>query len=768
MDPARLRFDEVEIDVACFAVTRGGRPVALEPKAVTLLLYLVEHRSRVVSKDEIFEVLWKDTFVTPNALTRLVAQLRRELGDVAGEARYIQTVHRRGYRFIGPVRELDTEAESAKTPGPPPRSDARGRGRAILPAAAACLLVVMAAVTAILLRPADRSTPLGEAFSAGVAEQATASLGFDTDPALSPDGRHLAWSSDRSGRAEIYLRELERPHTERRLTDDGMENVEPAWSPDGRWIAYHSRARRGIWVVRVEGGEPRRVAGFGARPAWSPDGRRIAFGASGRVMAARTRLWSVAPDGGDLLPLTTAGRPEGAHQMPVWTSDGSHVAFVAGTPGRSTVWVQQLADGRLTHVRDAHMVAALAFAPGGGALLWAEASPVGHGRVWRRALDLSSGQAIGKAVEDQATGRVPVAGLSVAGGRIAYVATRVESNLWTLPLDRDGRPGVPRPLTQSTFRNTFPVFSPDGSAVAFQLKRPGSDTEVWTIAAAGGEPAPLLTDNPRGFFAHWLPGGERVLAVERATGGSRFTYLNLRSGRRDVVRAVDREQHPRLSPDGGSVAFHAPVEGTLQVFVAPVQGGSSRQLTFSPTDAAYPAWSPDGSRLAVEVRRGEDVHIALVSAAGGPLEFLTSGPGLHWPHSWAPDNDRIAFAGERNGRWELYSISATTREVRRLTAFGAPSGYVRYPAWSPRDTSIVFERAEVRGNIWVAPAAAASGDVRLAAPVVHVDRVEERQRQQAALDPAARARHDGPVPSQMERPERHAAGPRQGNPPRAD
>lgn len=721
----RYGFDDIVIDPACFSVTRAGRPVALEPKAVTLLLHLVAHRDRVVTKDELADLLWKDTFVTPNALTRLIAQLRRELGDTATEARYIQTLHRRGYRFIAGITEwggepLDRHTASVNT-------HVRSQRRLRLLAAAALVLIAAAATSYLSWRSSGQ--PIADALEPAMAEQATHSLGFDTDPAISPDGRLFAWSSDHTGRAEIYLRPLKSSAPERRLTIDGMENVEPAWSPDGKRIAYHSRAKRGIWVVPAGGGVPTRVADFGARPAWSPDGLRIAFGASSRVMAARTQIWAIAPDGSGLTPLTTAGRPEGVHQLPAWSSDGLHLAFVAGTPGHTTLWVQRLADGRLTHVRDAHVIPSLAFSADDRTIFWAEASRASYGRVWRRALDLPGGRVAGEVVEDETSGRVPVAGLSIAGNRMAYVATRLETNLWTLPVGPSDRPGAPRPLTRSTYRNTFPVFSPDGSRIAFQLKRPNSETEVWTIAASGGEPAPLVSGNPRGFFPNWLPGGERVLAVERTTGGDQFAYLNLRSGRRDVVRALDREKHPRLSPDGRLVAFHAPVDGTLQVFVAAVDGGPSRQLTFSPADTAYPSWSPDSTRLAVEVRRGEDVQIALVRAAGGPIEMITSDRGLHWPHSWAPDNDRIAFAGERDGRWELYAISASTRQLRQLTSFDSPNGYVRYPAWSPDDTSIAFERATVRGNIWVATLGRpARDDVRRTAGVVDVERVEERKR----------------------------------------
>ncbi len=700
--PSVYRFADVEVDPACFCVTRAGRRLPLEPKAVTLLLFLIEHRDRVVTKDEIVEHLWKDTFVTPNALTRLVAQLRRQLGDDAQEAKVIQTVHRRGYRFIAKLRDegvADAVRGAEAPPHETPVALDRPGGRRWLVAAGVALFLLSAAA---ILRDREPRAPR-QPGAAATARQVTASLGFDADPAISPDGRLLAWSSDRSGGAEIYLRRIEADDSERPLTTDGMQNVEPAWSPDGQWIAFHSRKRRGIWVVSSGGGVPRRLTAFGSRPAWSPDGRVIAFGASGRMMAARTQIWTVEPGGNGLQAVTTAGRPEGVHLAPAWSPDGTHLAFQSGSPGHTTLWLQRLHDRRLTRVRDAQVIPALAFAPAGDMIVWAEASRAGYGRVWRQAIDLAGGRLLGRAALDETTGPLPVQCLSIAGGQIAYVPVRTETNLWTLPLDADGRPGVPRPLTRTTHRNSYPVFSPDGSRIAFQLKRPGSDTEVWTIAPSGGEPAPLLRDDPRGFFPNWLPGGDRVLAVERTDRGERFAYLDVRSGRRDAIRAVQREEHPRLSPDGRHVAFHAPVDGTLQVFVSPVAGGPSRQLTFSPTDAAYPSWSPDGRRLAVEVRQGEDVQIALVAVAGGPLEPITSGPGLHWPHSWAPDNDRLAFAGERGGAWNLYSVSAATGAIRQLTAFTGATGYVRYPAWSPRDTSIVFERAEVRGNIWIAP-----------------------------------------------------------------
>ena len=96
------QFADVSVDLERVVVTRNGAPVELEPKAFDVLRHLLEHADRLVTKEELLDAVWGDTFVTPNVLTRAVAQLRRALGDDAREARYIGTVARRGYRFIAP------------------------------------------------------------------------------------------------------------------------------------------------------------------------------------------------------------------------------------------------------------------------------------------------------------------------------------------------------------------------------------------------------------------------------------------------------------------------------------------------------------------------------------------------------------------------------------------------------------------------------------------------------------------------------------------
>lgn len=103
------QFDNVRVEAREFRFFKDGASVTLEPKAFAVLIFLIENRGRLVLKDELLDAVWKDSFVTPNVLTRVVAQLRRALGEDAKSARYIETVPTRGYRFIAEVEEIQAE-----------------------------------------------------------------------------------------------------------------------------------------------------------------------------------------------------------------------------------------------------------------------------------------------------------------------------------------------------------------------------------------------------------------------------------------------------------------------------------------------------------------------------------------------------------------------------------------------------------------------------------------------------------------------------------
>jgi DNA-binding winged helix-turn-helix (wHTH) protein/Tfp pilus assembly protein PilF len=129
---ASYRFGSFTLDAASYRLLRNGEPVPLSPKIIDVLLYLVARQSTLVSKDELFAALWPDVAVTDNALTQAISELRQALGDDPASPQYIQTVARRGYRFIAPVETLSKPAETVPVPEGAPAAPDRPPAIAVL------------------------------------------------------------------------------------------------------------------------------------------------------------------------------------------------------------------------------------------------------------------------------------------------------------------------------------------------------------------------------------------------------------------------------------------------------------------------------------------------------------------------------------------------------------------------------------------------------------------------------------------------------------
>lgn len=730
------QFDNITVDTARFQVTKNGELLSLEPKAFSVLVLLLENRRRVVEKDELLKAIWKETFVTDNALTRVIAQLRKILGDHAHEARYIETIPTRGYRFIAEASErfdapeLDgytahgKSSESPLAPSTPPLGsyspieDPWGKGRfATWASMFGILLVAGFLIVFVLSRNASREPAPRSSNADTDLIQITNSAGLDIFPSFSPNADSIAYSSDRNGNFEIYVKPLVEGAREIQITSDGRQNLQPSWSPDGKWIAYHSRSLGGLWLVPALGGVARRLTDFGSNPVWSPDGEWIVFhsddlsdlGLTAFGANAPSTLWLQPVKGGPARQLTQPGVPVGGHGSPSWSPDGHRVLFITQDQNYAKICSVKVATGALTEVLTRSRAAYCPVYSADGRHVWFTGyAKTNNFAIWKLPVSADTGEALGEpeVVRNTEPRLYKYLAVSRNGDKLAFSSLTMSDNLWSLPISpRSSEPtGLPTALTNDTnLRKAIPVFSPEGDRIAYIVSALGRRTDVWMIDSDGKNPRQVTTGERGGGAPSWLPDGDHLaIAVGKSGMDLTLSTISLSTG---VVRPLTELKDIlgtfRLSPDGQRIAYQRQQNGAMNVWVAPVNGGEPRQVSFDKESLGFPTWSPDSRFLSAELRRGGDSHLVVFPASGGKLEQLTTEPGQSWPYGWSPDGDKVAFAGMRNGYWNLYWVSRSSRNQKQLTQFRKPNIYVRFPTWSPRGDQIVFEHAETVGNIWL-------------------------------------------------------------------
>ena len=432
--------------------------------------------------------------------------------------------------------------------------------------------------------------------------------------------------------------------------EDGVIEVDLTGEPQAN-AGAGARGFVGIaFRVNLDSATDENPAGGHASPSWSPDGKRIAFEVSDFIFVT---IWTIAVDGSDLKRIVKGSDP-------VYSADGGYIYFAGGHSG-------------------------------GGELLRIKLSPQGD-PIGEPATVLGIGPGTFRSTPT----------ISRDGKTIVYSVDRFASNLWTIPVSPSGDTAGPPSvfLPDSSQRNNLPRFSPDFRRIALNRWRPGMSADIW-VADADGKNLKQVTNNPTtDSQASWLPGGDKLaFLANRDKTYLTLWAISLTTGREEPLLDLgEGVEYATLSPDGNQVAYNLIQNGIMNVWIATVRDGQRRQLTFDNEGAGFPCWSADGKWISYEIKHSPDEYLMLIPSTGGEPLQLTFDKGKSWPYSFSPSGNKIVFSGQRDGIWNIYSLSIDTKAQKRLTNYSKPNGFVRYPAWSPHQ--IVYENVETTGNIW--------------------------------------------------------------------
>jgi Tol biopolymer transport system component/DNA-binding winged helix-turn-helix (wHTH) protein len=613
--PARrpLRFSSFELDLQSGELRKAGMLIGLQEQSLKVLVELLERPGDLVTREQLRQRLWPDgTLVdVEHGLNAVINRLRETLGDSADSPRFIQTVPRRGYRFIAPV-EGGADTVAGEPGAPPgviwrlpgthgkPLRERIGRSTAITVAGLTLVVAMVAAIgllrrTPTIKSPTTRVVPL------------TRLAGKESGPAFAPDGDQVAfaWSGEKVDNTDVYVT-LVGSTDVRRVTTDPADDFAPSWSPDGRRIAFLRRIGHSarIHVTSALGGPDSKLSEFpvgvmefeqllGAQITWSPDGRSIVAGRDPRVATGVSGgLHRIPVDGGEPLPITRP-QPPAFDIAPAFSVDGHRLAYLSCNsmgvflplllPDQCAVRVVDV-DDRATPTTEARTLATqppdfsgVAWSRDGKSVLFAGGAP-GPLRLWRAWVN---GTRPSEAVE--------MAGATECAEYPATAASR----------DR---------LVFSQF---------------------GLDTHLYRF-------------NPR-------------LPAEQVAASSSF------------------ETDPNFSPDGRQLAFASARSGNVAIWTAAADGSNARQLTHNTGQwPGSPAWSPDGRAIAFDSADiGDDVHIWTIDAEGGTPRQITRGRGSQTVPRWSRDGRWIYFSSHQDGARDIWRVRPTGGQPEQVTRTGS-------------------------------------------------------------------------------------------------
>jgi Tol biopolymer transport system component len=489
----------------------------------------------------------------------------------------------------------------------------------------------------------------------------------DWAPAISADGRQIAFRSERDGGGIFVMGAT--GESVRRLTDFGYD---PTWAPDGQHLAVATEGifntgsridRSEVWIVSVTDGSRRLLSkGDAVQPAWSPDGSRIAFARSMGEKDDPT-LWTVAASGSapdtDTRPVMDDG---GGNFYPTWSADGQFLYFSSDRGGPSNlcrVRVEERTGRALGAIEPVTVPALLAINPSvsrqGTRVAFESRSS--RTRLRRVPFDSARGVVAGPPLEFWSTARELFApSLSPDGEWVAvYRAASGGSSEDLFLIRTDGNSY--RQLTDDEWTDRDPNFSPDGRTIAFYSNK-GGESQVYEVHADGSGLRQLARlDGHALYYPVYSPDGSRIVASDE-TGGS-WTLDVGNPSASWVLRHRPAAGEPlgdavtSWTRDGKQIAgdYIDKSFRRLGIFIESIESGERRRLTET---GAAPIWLSDGRRILYN--KGESIQLLNTVTGRESQAFPESAPWRLWSFDLARD-ERSLILLERDDTSDIWLMT---------------------------------------------------------------------------------------------------------------
>ena len=665
-NPRVVQFGLFELDLDARELRKSGVRIKLQEQPFQILSMLLERPGTVVTREELQKRLWSgDTFVDFDlSLNSAIKKLRQALNDDSENPRFVETLYRRGYRFIGPVNgtansnadqiELAQSPASAVPPEPVliqtlPSSTSRKRS---LVSGAVALVLISAAVVVYRLIPSQPPRVLGFTqithdgllkfgiFSDGerlyfqemhddqVVVTQVSVAGGETSivrtpfanvliHGVSPDGSALVVSSFQGTDKVLDVWSLPLPSgPPRRMGDLLLDSV--AWTPDGNQVVFSKG--RDIYVAKSDLTEPRKLAtvdGPVSRLRFSPDGGRLRLDLADPSNDSSS-IWEMARNGSGLRVLLPGWNSVPHECCGNWTPDGRYFVFQSFRDGRNNVWA--LAEKSS----------------------WLGGTP--------KPVQLTNGPLDFKS---------PL--VSRDGKRVFVIGAQPRCEL----VRYDGKSGYVPYLDGGSISD--PAFSADGKWVAYVSVPEG---QLWRSRVDGSERLQLTSEGMHASLPRWSPDGQQILFMGTSSKTDWLAYLisSDGTGQRELIPGADAVGDPGWSPDGKSIVLTLKAVGTAGLHS---QGPGiafydlETRKTSPLPDASQlfaPSWSPDGRYIAAITN--DSLKLVLFDRVNEKWQDLVSLPIGYV--SWSHNGQYVYFDTTLTGDAALFRLRISDHKLERL------------------------------------------------------------------------------------------------------
>jgi DNA-binding winged helix-turn-helix (wHTH) protein/Tol biopolymer transport system component len=704
-------FAGFTLDAERRLLLRGGETINLHPKAFDLLLALVENSDRVLSKNELLDLVWAEQFVEENNLAVQISTLRKIFGEKKEEHRFIVTVPNKGYRFVAEVRAdnrngrafletpesvfEETNFEKAKA-GRDKTTEIRRRGF-VVP-----LLVVGIGVLFLIGLLTSRFWQTSKTSDESKQLKLTklTASGKITNATLSPDGKFAVFAQKESVGESLWLKQIETGSQTRIAAPQPLEYVGLTISPDNRYIYFSVflNNQSDGWIRRMPliGGAAQEITGIesGVSVSFAPDGRRFAFTVSSSS-AKQTKLMIADTDGANSKTLLRA--EDGKRKFPAykaspaaWSPDGNEIACAVlekNTDGMKAGILLVNAD-----TASERFILAPRFAWIDN-VVWTDAENLAFvasendewsNQIWM--VSVKTGEA------RRLTNDLNIyQWLSAAHGNLLTVQQNSISNLRITDFDETLKELKPREILQETDID-YVAFGADDSI--YYVSQTSGKREIWRVGKDGANPSQLTTDARISYGFAVSPNDDSIVFTSARESGKHSLWKTDANGR-NFQRLTDSDDlAPQISTDGKRIVFQRGLSEIPTVWSLNTENSETAQLTKE--HSIKPAISPDGSQVAyyfMDTETDGAWRIGLVSTATGTfirkLNLLTTVNERRM--RWHPSGKFLTFifsAGEDLALLLLPTDGGTPKIVG-----GLGKGELNSFDWSRDGKQIVFSKS---------------------------------------------------------------------------